>query len=126
MERLAPCSEKRMNAATSCLGSSVFESSVLSFFQIETPRRGARRGLRGENSICLGNSIDAVFYGSSRGIRGGRWGGGDALASSGLFYIGPSDEGDGVGFRLASAVPEPSSLVLTMLASGVVLLRRKR
>ena len=68
---------------------------------------------------------DAVFYGSSRGIRGGRWGGGDALSSSGIFYIGPSDEGDGVGFRLAS-VPEPSSLVLTMLASGVVLLRRKR
>jgi formylglycine-generating enzyme required for sulfatase activity len=30
------------------------------------------------------------------------------------------------GFRLASAVPEPSSLVLTMLASGVMLLRRKR
>jgi hypothetical protein len=29
------------------------------------------------------------------------------------------------GFRLAS-VPEPSSLVLTMLASGVVLIRRKR
>ena len=48
MERLAPCSEKRMNAATSYLGSSVFESSVLSFFQIETPRRGARRGIRGE------------------------------------------------------------------------------
>ena len=33
MERLAPCSEKRMNAATSYLVSSVFESSVLSFFQ---------------------------------------------------------------------------------------------
>lgn len=30
------------------------------------------------------------------------------------------------GFRIASAVPEPSSLVLTMLASSVMLIRRKR
>ncbi len=30
------------------------------------------------------------------------------------------------GFRLASVVPEASSLVLTMLASGVMLIRRKR
>ncbi|MGA0846158.1 MAG: PEP-CTERM sorting domain-containing protein [Luteolibacter sp.] len=31
----------------------------------------------------------------------------------------------GDGFRLAS-VPEPSAMVLTMLASGVMLMRRKR
>jgi formylglycine-generating enzyme required for sulfatase activity len=31
-----------------------------------------------------------------------------------------------IGFRLASAVPEPTSLVLTLLASGTILLHRKR
>jgi formylglycine-generating enzyme required for sulfatase activity len=70
-----------------------------------------------------------VVSGSSRFIRGGGWpnyGGNDGdLASSSRFSYGPSGEWLDLGFRLAS-VPEPSSLVLTMLASGVVLLRRKR
>jgi formylglycine-generating enzyme required for sulfatase activity len=68
---------------------------------------------------------DAVI-GSSRGLRGGSW---DLnafyLASSVRYDLGPSVEYGLVGFRLAS-VPEPSSLVLSVLASGVVLLRRKR
>jgi formylglycine-generating enzyme required for sulfatase activity len=69
---------------------------------------------------------DAVTV-SSRGLRGGSWSSvGDLLASSTRFDYGPSIEDSNLGFRLASAVPEPSSLVLTMLASGVVLLRRKR
>jgi formylglycine-generating enzyme required for sulfatase activity len=70
-----------------------------------------------------------VVSGSSRFIRGGGWtnyGGNDGdLASSSRNSYGPSGEWLDLGFRLAS-VPEPSSLVLTMLASGVVLLRRKR
>jgi len=70
---------------------------------------------------------DAVISGSSRGFRGGGWGSGDAfLASS---YRGSYDPSGGnlfMGFRLASAVPEPSSLVLTMLASGMMMIRRKR
>jgi formylglycine-generating enzyme required for sulfatase activity len=70
----------------------------------------------------------------TRGIRGGAWeywsiGNSverDLRSTYRLFYMGnPSSEGESVGFRLA-AVPEPSSLVLTMLASGVVLIRRKR
>ena len=74
---------------------------------------------------------DAVISGSSRGLRGGSWdsthlGVSDFLASSEPSYGDPSLEGNYLGFRLASAVPEPSSLVLTMLASGVMLLRRKR
>lgn len=73
---------------------------------------------------------DAVISSSSRGLRGGAWGsygGSDAsLASSyRLKGVGPSIEDLTFGFRLAS-VPEPSSLVLTMLASGVMLMRRKR
>ena len=79
---------------------------------------------------------DAVIEGgegASRGLRGGSWNvSGGAYDSRGylaLSYRGdipPSLEFESVGFRLASAVPEPSSLVLTMLASGVMLLRRKR
>jgi len=69
---------------------------------------------------------DAVI-GSSRGLRGGSW---DSLesglrSSDRLDVDFPSDESNNIGFRLAS-VPEPSSLVLSVLASGVVLLRRKR
>ncbi|MFN6018222.1 MAG: SUMF1/EgtB/PvdO family nonheme iron enzyme, partial [Verrucomicrobiota bacterium] len=71
---------------------------------------------------------DAVISGSSRGLRGGSWDGGDfGLASSNSYNFNfPSGEDGTIGFRLASAVPEPSAIVLTMLASGVMLLRRKR
>ena len=69
---------------------------------------------------------DAVISGSSRGRRGGSWNGsGNGLAVSYRFVLDPSGEGSNLGFRVAS-VPEPSCLVLTMLASGVMLLRRKR
>ncbi|PAW69226.1 MAG: hypothetical protein B9S30_05220 [Verrucomicrobiia bacterium Tous-C5FEB] len=69
---------------------------------------------------------DAVISGSSRGLRGGAWDNfGSFLASSASFSLVPSNEDINLGFRLAS-VPEPSSLVLSVLASGVVLLRRKR
>jgi formylglycine-generating enzyme required for sulfatase activity len=69
---------------------------------------------------------DAV-NGSSRGLRGGAFSDNPFTMQS-LFpaYIPPSTESSSVGFRLASVVPEPSSLVLTMLASGVMIMRRKR
>ena len=68
---------------------------------------------------------DAVI-GSSRGLRAGSWNDDDyPLASSYRVNGDPSVENPNIGFRLAS-VPEPSSLVLSVLASGVVLLRRKR
>jgi sulfatase modifying factor 1 len=72
---------------------------------------------------------DAVISDSLRGLRGGAWGSLDVnnLASSSRYGSDPSLESDYgyFGFRLAS-VPEPSSLVLTMLASGMMLSRRKR
>jgi len=69
---------------------------------------------------------DAVISGSTRGLRGGSWNGSESgqRASSRGFSI-PTVESFLAGFRVAS-VPEPTSLVLTMLASGVMLLRRKR
>jgi sulfatase modifying factor 1 len=62
-----------------------------------------------------------------RGTRGGSFNErSNYMRSSEQYFQDPSYETTDYGFRLASAVPEPSSLVLTMLASGVVLTRRKR
>ena len=69
---------------------------------------------------------DAVISGSSRGMRGGSFGNEEFdLRSS--FRPGnvPRNESSLLGFRVAS-VPEPTSLLLTMLAGGVMLARRKR
>ena len=70
---------------------------------------------------------DAVISGSSRGLRGGSWFGYDGylLASSSRYDIVPSNENLVIGFRVAS-VPEPSCVVLTILASGMLVTRRKR
>jgi formylglycine-generating enzyme required for sulfatase activity len=70
---------------------------------------------------------DAVI-GSARGLRGSAWyfDGASYLASTYRYSnASPSDEVDLIGFRLAS-VPEPSSMVLAILASGVMLTRRRR
>ncbi len=69
---------------------------------------------------------DAVISGSSRGLRGGsESNAANYLASSFRNDGVPSLENYNIGFRVAS-VPEPTSLVLTMLAGGVMLARRKR
>jgi formylglycine-generating enzyme required for sulfatase activity len=69
---------------------------------------------------------DAVISGSSRGLRGGAWNFNDSnLRSSNRYSGDPTLEGYSNGFRVAS-VPEPTSLLLTMLASGMMLIRRKR
>ena len=58
-------------------------------------------------------------------LRGGSWYGGEgSLLSSYRYGLGPL-YGFYIGFRVAS-VPEPSCLVLTLLASGVLVTRRKR
>jgi formylglycine-generating enzyme required for sulfatase activity len=69
---------------------------------------------------------DAVISGSSRGLRGGSFGSvGSVLRASNRGLSDPAVEGGNIGIRVAS-VPEPTSLLLTMLASGVMLIRRKR
>jgi formylglycine-generating enzyme required for sulfatase activity len=68
---------------------------------------------------------DAVT-GSSRGLRGGSFNSVENnLRASGRNTNGPALELNHIGFRVAS-VPEPTSLLLTMLAGGVMLARRKR
>ena len=68
------------------------------------------------------------------GLRGGSWdyySGGqsseeDLRSTNNGLYIGNGDsEGYYTGFRLV-VIPEPSAMVLTLLASGVMLMRRKR
>ncbi len=68
---------------------------------------------------------DAVISGSSRGLRGGAWGSSAFLRSSFRYNNDPSNEDSKIGFRVAS-VPEPTSIVLSMFAGGMMLIRRKR
>lgn len=76
---------------------------------------------------------DAVLFASNRGLRGGSWSNtayGSSFGSAGLYspsrsLADPSVEEASVGFRVAS-VPEPTSLILTVLASMGLMNRRKR
>ena len=69
---------------------------------------------------------DAVISGSSRGLRGGSGLPRGRPARLQPQRRRPHGRGHlGVGFRVAS-VPEPSGLVLTMLASVAMFARRKR
>jgi len=69
---------------------------------------------------------DAVIGGTKRGLRGGSWASYVGyLASSYSENDDPSHEGSDVGFRVAS-VPEPMTGILTIISSGIFLIRRKR
>ena len=58
---------------------------------------------------------------STRGIRGGGWGSNSYyLEASAYFWAPPTDE-SAFGFRVGSAVPEPSALVLTIAAFATLL-----
>jgi sulfatase modifying factor 1 len=68
---------------------------------------------------------DSATEGTYRGLRGGSWPSTvDQLSSSFSMSQNPEFGDNNVGFRLAS-VPEPTSILLTMLAGGVMLIRRK-
>ena len=68
---------------------------------------------------------DAVISGSS--LRGGAWSSYYSyyLLSSNRNDSAPTNENYNIGFRVAS-VPEPTSILLSMLAGGMMLIRRKR
>ena len=70
-----------------------------------------------------------AYYQTGRGLRGGAWNG-DATADTWLDsnfrnFTDNYYEYSDIGFRLVT-VPEPTSLVLAMLAGGAMLTRRKR
>jgi len=69
---------------------------------------------------------------SSRGVRGGGWFYGydvNYLAASSHYYDDPTIEGGSLGFRVASVVPEPGSIVFLFAAVACLLTfawRRRR
>ena len=69
---------------------------------------------------------EANIDGSYRGVRGGIWNNYSYfLASSDRYHSGPdypADEAIGLGFRVASAVPEPGSVVMLLGFAGMALL----
>ena len=72
---------------------------------------------------------DAVISGSTRGLRGGSWGDdGGFLHSLTRYGDVPTLENYFVGFRVArvASVPEPTSMLLSLVAGGMMLIRRKR
>ena len=77
----------------------------------------------------VGEWNDGIIYDTQRVRRAGRF---DNVESSLAAYThgggSPTSETNSLGFRVASiaSVPEPTSIVLTMLASGMMLIRRKR
>ena len=82
---------------------------------------------QGGNVWEWNDAVNDGFFGWERGLRGGSFADrSNYMRSSERYFNVTTFEGSDYGFRLASAVPEPSSLVLTMLASSVILLRRKR
>jgi formylglycine-generating enzyme required for sulfatase activity len=70
---------------------------------------------------------DAVVAGAYRGVRGGAWNNSLVidLEASLRYDDFPTSENHVYGFRVAS-IPEPATATLTLLAGGLLLLRRKR
>jgi formylglycine-generating enzyme required for sulfatase activity len=70
---------------------------------------------------------EQIVSGSFRGVRGGYWvGGASGLAASNPFNGGPTGENGGIGFRVASLVPEPGTGLLVMSGVLGMALRRRR
>jgi formylglycine-generating enzyme len=68
---------------------------------------------------------------SSRGIRGGSWSNGaNAMQAAGYTSFdlgnGPASETDSFGFRIATIVPEPSTLLLTFTAFAALPTRLRK
>jgi formylglycine-generating enzyme required for sulfatase activity len=65
---------------------------------------------------------------SYRGVRGGNWfSGASGLAASGpVFFTDPEEEADGIGFRVASPIPEPGTGLLVMAGLAGIAVRRRR
>jgi sulfatase modifying factor 1 len=71
------------------------------------------------------NDSVSVQFADARGLRGGAWENSDFyLSSSNYVEAGVTYHGRDTGFRLAS-IPEPSTALLTLLSSAVLLRRRR-
>jgi sulfatase modifying factor 1 len=106
----------------------------------------ANYGLSSHATSPVGNYPSASAYGTfdqggnvwewndGAGSSAHTWRGGSSMSSEShlesSFYlnVSPGNENSTVGFRVAGveAIPEPTSMLLTMFAGGVMLIRRKR
>ena len=106
----------------------------------------ANYGLSSQATSPVGNYPSASAYGTfdqggnvwewndGAGSSAHTWRGGSSMSSEShlesSFYlnVSPGNENSTVGFRVAGveAIPEPTSMLLTMFAGGVMLIRRKR
>jgi formylglycine-generating enzyme required for sulfatase activity len=79
----------------------------------------------------VGEWNEAIIFGSFRGFRGGWFSDGEALLRASnrgnLIANGASGEdGSIMGFRVATAIPEPSALLLTITAFATLPTRRRK
>lgn len=70
---------------------------------------------------------EAIVSSTNRGLRGGSWNSTESnLPASSRNSNSPTNELNTIGFRLASSVPEPSRMMLTLAGTCSLLLRRRR
>lgn len=73
---------------------------------------------------------ETLFGGYLHGVRGGSWNGFDNnshdLHASFPIYRDSTSESDTFGFRVASSIPEPSALLLTIMAFATMLVQRRK
>jgi formylglycine-generating enzyme required for sulfatase activity len=70
---------------------------------------------------------EQVVFGSFRSARGGSWiGTGGYLHASNRYYVSTDTEASKLGFRVASVVPEPGRVLLTLIGGLVLLGTSKR
>jgi len=116
-----PGNNANFNQSSFTIGSPYWMTEVGEFENSESPYGTFDQG----GNVHEWN--EAVLYSVSRGVRGGGWVYvGDLLAASHHGHILPTSEYRTIGFRVASIIPEPSTILLGALASMGLLMRRRR
>lgn len=113
-------------------GTALYDNTPISPADVDQDGGLSPYGTRGQGGNVF-EWVESAFDGvnnlsnESRPIRGGAWYfGEDGMRSSLRLSYGPRSTGNDLGFRVASVVPEPSSLALLAVAAVGLVARRKR